>query len=110
MNKQEFGTPFSATVTGSTSASANKAAAVGTRHFITDISASSDKPGAVVQVLSGATILWQNIVNGATATSIFPYDHTFSEPLTCSSGATASVSVDGTAACAANIAGFSNNS
>lgn len=108
--KQEFGTPFAATATGSTSASASKAAVVGTKYYITDISVSSDKPGAVCQVKDGATIIWQNIVNGATGTTTAPYTESFFTPLPCTSGATASVGVDGAAACAANISGFSNNS
>lgn len=108
--KQEFGTPFNATVTGSTSATASKGAVVGTRYFVTQISVSSDKPGATCQVKDGANIIWQNIVNGATATTVFPYNEHFDPPLTCTSGATAIVTVDGAASCAANINGFSNNS
>ena len=108
--KNEFGTPFATTATGSTSAAASQAGVTGVRYYITDICVSSDKPGATVQVKDGANILWQNIVNGATASTITPYSEQFSVPLKCSSGATASVTVDGSAACAANIAGFSNNS
>ncbi len=110
MAKQEFGTPFSATATGSTGAVASQGATGNTRYYITDISVSSDKPGAVCQVKDGATIIWQNIINGATGTTTAPFSETFSNPLRCSSNATASVSVDGTANCAANIGGFSNNS
>lgn len=108
--KTEFGTPFNATATGSTAVTASKGAVVGTRYFVTDISVSSDKPGATCQVKDGATIIWQNIVNGATGTTILPYSQHFEPALTCSSGATAGVTVDGSAACAANINGFSNNS
>ena len=108
--KQEFGTPYSATVTGSSSASASQSASAGVRYYITDISVSSDKPNAICQVKDGATIIWQNVVNGTTGTTIAPYSETFSTPLRCSSGATASVGVDGTANCSANLAGFSNNS
>lgn len=109
-NKQLYGTPYFNTATGSTSALASKSAVAGVRYYVTDISVSSDKPGAIVQVKDGATIIWQNIVNGATGTTIAPYSEHFETPLPCTSGATASVTVDGGAACAANIAGFSNNS
>lgn len=108
--KQEFGTPYSSTATGSTGATASQAGTAGVRYYITDVSVSSDKPGATCQIKDGSTVIWQNIINGATGTTTSPYSETFSTPLRCSSGATASVTIDGTSSCAANIAGFSNNS
>lgn len=104
--KQERGNSFSVTATHATAAVASKAAAASTKHFITDIAVSSDKAGAICLVKQGTTTLWQMQV-GTTAAGIQIYDHTFVVPLEAAVNALVSVEIDGTAACKANIAGFS---
>lgn len=89
-----------ATGTGSTAASATISGTAGHVTYITDIAASSDKAGAILLVKDGSTTIWQQVI-GATA-----YWQKFESPLITSSGADAVVSIDGTSACNANIAGF----
>ena len=98
---QEVGKRFNDTGTGTTAATATESAVSGKCHYITDISASSDKAGAVVSVKQGTTVIWAAILaaNGS-------YEHSFVTPLRGVSGALVSVGVDGTSACKANIAGF----
>jgi hypothetical protein len=98
--KQMRGTPFSVTATHATAASASKAGATGMTHYITDISASSDKAGSIILVKQGTTTIWQDIVGAGH------YNHTFSSPLAGLEAGLVSVEIDGTAACKANIAGF----
>ena len=73
--------------------------------FITDISGSSDKAGALLLVKQGTTIIWQTQL-GITAAGIDAYEHTFGTPLSSAVGALVSVTVDGTALCHADIAGY----
>lgn len=94
------GTPASATATHATAAVATISAVSGKRHFVTDISASSDKAGSILLVKQGTTTLWQVQVGAGN------YEHTFSSPLAGASGATVSVEIDGTAACKANISAY----
>lgn len=103
--KQLHGTPFSATATHATAAAASEAAVSGKTHYITDIAASSDKAGALLLVKDGTTTIWQVQV-ATTAAGNNSFTHTFSTPLQGTSGAAVSVEIDGTAACKANIAGF----
>lgn len=107
MAKQEFGTPFSVTATNSTSAVASFAGVAGRTNYVTDISGSTDKAGALLVVKQGTTIVWQ-VQLATSAAGINAFSHTFSTPLTSSVGALVSVTVDGTSACYANIAGFTN--
>lgn len=102
--RQSAGKPFQAYTTHATSAVATKAAATGKIHYITDISGSSDKAGALVLVKDGTTIIWAAIIAANTS-----YNHSFSTSLIGTSGALVSVTVDGTAAAKANIAGFTLN-
>lgn len=104
-NRQERGTPFSVTATGSTSAVASKAGVVGATQYITDIAGSSDKAGALLLVKQGTTTIWQ-VQLATTAAGINAFQQTFSQPLSSAVGALVSVTVDGTAVCDANIAGF----
>ncbi len=94
------GIPFHVTHTHATAASASKTGVDGKIHFITDIAASSDKAGAILLVVDGSTTIWQLQI-GATAHSAH-----FDPPLEITEGAAAAVSVDGTSACKANIAGY----
>lgn len=99
--KQERGNSFSATATHATAAVASKAAAESTKHFITDIAASSDKAGALLLVKQGTTTIWQMQVGASS------HSHQFSQPLEAAVNALVSVEIDGTSACKANISGFS---
>ena len=105
MNKQEHGDAFVVTHTHATAASASKTGASGKTHYITDISASSDKAGSLLLVKQGTTTIWQ-VQLAATAAGNLAYSHTFSTPLKAAVGALVSVSVDGTSVCAANLSGF----
>ena len=100
-NKQAHGDPFQGTATHATLATATIAAVTGKQHYITDIAASSDKAGAIVLVKQGTTTIWQIqlLANDRL-------DHSFVTPLEGAVGALVSIEVDGTAACKANIAGF----
>lgn len=100
LNKLQHGDAFSITATHATSAVASKAGVSGSTHYITDISGSSDKSGALILVKQGTTVIWQDIV------SVGNYNHTFSAPLKAVKGALVSVTVDGTALAKANIAGI----
>lgn len=103
--KQQRGTPFVVTATHATAASASQAGATGVTHYITDISASSDKAGALMLVKQGSTVIWRSQVQ-TTAAGFNAYEHTFSSPLAGVAGGAVSVEIDGTAVCHANIAGF----
>jgi hypothetical protein len=105
LNKAQYGDPFSVTATHASSAVASKAAATGKIHYITDISGSSDKAGSTLLVKDGTTVIWQ-VQLLQTAAGISTYGHTFGTPLKATSGNLVSVTVDGTAYCSANIAGF----
>ena len=105
-NKQDRGTPFSKTATGSTSAVASQTGVANTQYYITDIAASTDKAGALLLVKDGTTVIWQLQI-ATTAAGINAIQESFTMPLPCTIGNLASVTVDGTAVCNANIAGFS---
>ena len=98
--KNQFGTPISATATGSTSAVATATGVALKTIYITDISASSDKSGSIILVKDGTTVIWQDIVG------VGNYRMNFITPLRVSIGADASVTIDGTAAAKANLSGF----
>lgn len=97
---QDSGLIVSATATHATAAVATITGVAGQKTHITDISASSDKAGSIILVKDGTTVIWQDIVGAGN------YEHHFSSPLPASIGADCSVSIDGTAACKANIAGY----
>ena len=100
-NMKYYGERFSVTATGTTSATATKTASSGHSHYITDISASSDKAGAVILVKNGTTVIWAAIVDANAS-----YNHTFGVPLKGTAGNLVSVEIDGTSVCKANIAGY----
>jgi hypothetical protein len=100
MRGQESGDAFSVTATHATAAVASNAAVTGKTHYVTDISASSDKAGAILLVKQGTTTIWQVQVGAGS------YQHTFSTALTGAKSALVSVEIDGTSACKANIAGY----
>ena len=105
MSGQDSGLSFSETATHATAASASHAAVAGKQYFITDISASSDKAGALLLVKQGTTVIWRTQV-ATTAAGINSYSHTFSTPLRGAVGALVSCEIDGTTVCHANIAGY----
>ena len=99
--KQANGEPFQVTATHATAASASKAAVSWKVHYITDAVASSDKAGAILLIKDGITTIWQ-VQMPANGNVVLH----FVQPLKGTSGVAVSVDVDGTAACKANIAGF----
>jgi len=105
LNKLQHGTPFSTTTTHATSAVASVAGVSGSTHYITDIAASTDKAGALLLVKQGTTTIWQ-LQLAATAAGNLAVSHTFASPLKADAGALVSVTIDGTSACNANIAGI----
>lgn len=96
----DSGELFSVTATSGTSAVATKSGIAGKTHYITDITGSSDKTGAKLLVKSGTTVIWQDVI------STIPYEHNFQSVLRAVAGADVSVTVDGTALCNSNIAGY----
>lgn len=96
----DSGTPFSETKTHATSAVASHAADADKTYYVTDIAASSDKAGAILLVKDGTTVIWQVQVGADD------HSHRFLVPLRCTKGNLASVTIDGTSACKANIAGY----
>lgn len=105
MAGEDSGTPFSETATHATAAVASHAAVSGRTYYITDISASTDKAGALVLVKQGTTVIWRSQI-ASTAAGNNSYEHTFRTPLRGASGALVSCEVDGTSVCHANIAGY----
>lgn len=105
LNKSYNGTPFSVSATHATAAVASKAGVTGATHYVTDIAASSDKAGSILLVKQGTTVIWQVQV-ATTAAANNSFSHTFASPLAGAVGALVSVEIDGTAACYANIAGY----
>lgn len=101
--KQEFGTPFQQTATGSTGAYATQTGVAGTTLYVTDISGSSDATGGTITVQNGSTPIWQDRITTNA------YTKTFSTPLKATSGNSVTVAVTGTAVANANLAGFYNN-
>jgi hypothetical protein len=99
--KNQFGTPFSATATGSTGAYATATGIAGATYYITDIMASSDKDDSTVTVKDGTTNIWQVALHTAT-----PVWQTFSTPIRATEGNSVTVSTDGSSNCSANVAGF----
>jgi hypothetical protein len=100
LNKLQHGAVFSETATHATAAVATHAAVTGKTFFITGVSVSSDKAGAILLIKQGTTVLWQLQV-GAGAHSI-----QFPAPLQGVAGALVSAEIDGTSACKANISGI----
>jgi len=100
-HRQLFGNPVMATATGTTSAVASLPAVIGTRYYITDISASSDKAGSVILVKDGTTVIWQDIVGAGN------YRMSFNMPLSSTFANAVSVTVDGVSASNANLSGYS---
>lgn len=98
--KQDRGTPFAVTATHATAAVASKAGVSGAAHYVTDVCVSSDKAASILLIKQGTTTIWQAQVGAGI------HSHTFSTPLQGAAGALVSAEIDGTAACKANISGF----
>ena len=97
---------FSVTHTHATAAKAEQAApGAGKRLFVTDIAGSTDKDAAILLVKedsggAGDATLFQLQVKGTL------FSHRFETPLIVTANKKASVEIDGTTACKANISGF----
>lgn len=102
-------TKFSVTHTHASAAAATKAApGAGKRILITDIIGSSDKPDAQIKIIedTGGTPVTKFQAQfrvDATYNGVFSYQ--FKTPIQITANKSASVEVDGTAVCCANIAG-----
>lgn len=93
-------TNFIVTATHATQATATMAAGPGARHVITDIIVGSDKDGALAQVKAGTTVILAfNMRAGAMHIPL-------QSPLELDVNTAATVTIDGTAACYANVVGF----
>ena len=99
------GTPVNTYATHATSAVATIAGVTGAINYITDIAGSSDKAGSLLLVKQGTTIVWA-VQLATTAAGINAFNHSFASPIPSDSGASISVTVDGTSVCKANIAGY----
>lgn len=91
---------FSGTHTHATAAKIEQATPSAGRIFITDIAGSSDKAGSILLVKAGGTTIFQIQVGAAF------FAHRFEVPLICDASKNATVEIDGTSACKANIVGF----
>lgn len=103
-NTSNYGTRVTATANSSSSAVATIAGATSTTIYITDVSGSSDLAGATLQIKDGSTVIWQDRVSNTGAVV-----YNLSTPIACTMGNSASVTVTGTAACNANVVGFTIN-
>lgn len=101
MSALDNGARFSQTATNVTSAVATQTGQTNKRSYITDISGSSDKAGALILVKDGTTVIWQDRISSGGG-----YEHQFATPLVGSMGNDVSVTVDGTAICNANLSGI----
>lgn len=93
------GKRVSATATHATSSVATISGVAGTSIYLTDVSGSSDKSGALILVKDGSTTIWQDIVNAGN------YNRSFLTPLKITAGADLTITVDGTSLCKSNAAG-----
>ena len=96
----DSGTPFSETATHATAAVASHTGVAGRTFYVTNVTVSSDKAGAIGIIKQGTTAIWQFQVGASVHSISFPV------PLRGASGALVSVEIDGTSACKANISGF----
>lgn len=99
LNKIQHGDPFKGTATHGTLAKVTISAVAGKQHYLTDVSVSSDKSGAILLIKDGTTVIWQAQVDADF------YNHKFAVPIMASVGALLSVEVDGTSVCKANASG-----
>lgn len=100
--QQQYGSPIEATNAGTTTATASVTGVATSTYYVTDVSGSSDKAGATLEIKDGSTIIWEEVIGNTT-----PYEHTFDIPLKCTLGNTISVVVTGTSASNANFSGYS---
>lgn len=97
----DSGARVSATATNATSAVSTLTGIAGQSIFVTDISGSSDKAGALILLKDGSTTIWQDRVSNTAA-----YTKEFRTPIRITLGASCTVTVDGTAIANSNVAGF----
>ncbi len=98
--KNNFGTPFSATATGTTSAVATITGVAAQTIYLTDVSGSSDLAGSTITIASGGTTIWKDIVGAGS------YKMNYITPIKVATGASATITLTGTSVCYANVSGF----
>lgn len=96
----DSGLRMMATATHATSAVSTLTGVAAKSIYVTDVSGSSDKAGAVILVKDGSTVIWQDIIGAGN------YRMNFFSPLKVTAGADLTVTVDGTSVCKSNVAGF----
>lgn len=101
MIKSDHGDIFSVTATHATAAVATQTGVADKTHYITHVSASSDKAGSILTIKQGTTTIWQLKIGA----SMIDLDFTGS-PLKGAIGALVSADIDGTARCDSNLSGF----
>lgn len=83
------------------SATITKAASSGHTHYLTELSASSDRGTAIVQVKDNATVIWQDRIGNTTSYVMhWPYG------LRISVGSAVIATVDGVGSAYINFAGY----
>jgi hypothetical protein len=101
-------TKFSATATHATSASATQAApGTGKRLIVTGFLASSDKAGSIMTLIedaAGTPVTKLQLQIGASFIA-----HKLATPIVITANKTATINIDGTSACKANIVGVITN-
>lgn len=101
MNILFHGTPISKTASGTTAATATVTGAAEKTYYVTDVTASSDLAGSLLQIKNGSTVIWEMQVGVAFC------NKNFVSPLACTLGSDLTATINGTSACYANVAGFS---
>ncbi len=99
--KNQFGTPFVATMTaGTTPVVATQTGVASQTVYITDISGSSDLAGSTIILANGGVTVWKDIVGAGN------YRMNFITPIKINLAASATVTVTATANGNANMSGF----
>lgn len=105
MIKNDRGVPFNVTATAAGNATATQTGVANQTIYVTDISGSSDKAGATVQVKDGTTVIWQTQIMQTAAGSSW-YGFNFLTPLKLTIGNSLNVVTTGTGYADANASGF----
>ena len=104
--KQSHGSAFTATVFTSLSGTATINGATGKIHYITAFSASSEAATAVVTVLCGSAVLWQDRIGNAGAYVVNIRSPLYQSGVT-GQGSAVTINVTGGSILRANILGYS---
>ena len=99
-------TKFSVSTAQTQTANATQVApGAGYRLLISDIAASSDKPGAVVKIIQDIASTPVTLFELQTGTPVGYFAHRFGQPIQVEANKTATVQIHGVAVCKANIVG-----